>query len=207
MASEADEGRAFREWDQRKAELIEKSLGKEYHLVMHAIIAFVVGGALDLYYYPNGILGTAIATRELSELPGKGASNKVFQNYELVMFTRHPIDLDAAKDEQSVFGKAHKRISSILNPIARYSFEASLNPNETCEFPSDIPQVGGTCLIFDGYGAHKDEQHGTFGLLAIIEVFRSEMEFARKNRGAALLSRLKDKGHYPYSDMEREPVA
>jgi len=42
---------------------------------------------------------------------------------------------------------------------------------------------------------------------AIIEVFRSEMDFARENGGASLLQRLDDAGHYPYSDLDREPVA
>jgi hypothetical protein len=36
-------------------------------MVMHAIIPYAIGGGLDLYYYPNGLPGTAIATKELSE--------------------------------------------------------------------------------------------------------------------------------------------
>ena len=45
------------------------------------------------------------------------------------------------------------------------------------------------------------------GLLAIIEIFRSEMEFAREHGGEELLSQLKEHGHYPYSDLDRDPVA
>jgi hypothetical protein len=44
------------------------------------------------------------------------------------------------------------------------------------------------------------------GLLAIIEVFRSDMEYAQENGGAKLIKRLKSKGHYPYSDLDRDPV-
>jgi hypothetical protein len=196
----------FQAWDRHKAKLMEESLGKEFHLVMHAMIPFAVGGALDLYYYPNRPKGTGIATRELSELPGQGSSNDVFSNYELVMFTRHPIDLDAAKDEKTPFGRAHRNISAILNSIARYSSEAKLNPRETCEFPEDMARVGGKCLIFDAYSQHEDDQYGTFGLLAIIEIFRSEMDFSRNHGGMALLSRLKNKGFYPFSDLDRLPV-
>jgi hypothetical protein len=193
-------------WHRRKEELMERSLGKSFDTVMHAIIPFAVGGALDLYYYPSGIPGTAIGTRELSELPGQGSSNREFKNYELVMFTRHAIDLKSVKDGSTAFAKAHRSISGILNPIARYSSQASLNGNETCEFPADMKGVGGKCLIFDSYAMHEDNRFGTFGLLAIIEIFRSEMEFARKHRGVALLSRLKSAGVYPYSDMDRKPV-
>src|SRR5438094_413151 len=46
-----------------------------------------------------------------------------------------------------------------------------------------------------------------FGLLAVIEVFRSEMDYVRKNGGAKLLQRLKAKDHYPHYDLDREPVA
>jgi hypothetical protein len=202
----SDDNERFRQWDKRKAEMTEQVLGKEHNMVMHAIIPFSAGGALDLYYYPNGLPGTAIATRELSVLPKQGPSNKVYQNYELVMFTRHAIDLATARDEKTPFGRAHRAISCILNPIAGYSFDAKLNPNETLEFPADMARVGGKCLILDGYTSVGDDQCGAFGLMAVIEVFRSEMDFARKHRGASLIQRLKESGHYPYSDMDRQPV-
>ena len=65
--------------------------------------------------------------------------------------------------------------------------------------------VGGKCLIFDAYGLPV--AGGGFGMLLVIEVFRSEMDFAREQGGEVLLQRLKDAGHYPYSDLEREAVA
>jgi hypothetical protein len=204
--AEADEELA-RRWYERKSSLMEGMLGKEHNMVMHAIIPYAIGGGLDLYYYPNGIPGTAIATKELSERPGEGSSNRVFRCYELVMFTKRPLDLDAAKDESTPFGRAHRAINAILNRIAPYSAQATLNPNETCEFPAEMPVVGGRCLIFDGYPSYHDEEQAEFGLLAVMEVFRSEMEYARKNGGAKLLKRLKDKGYYPYSDLDRKPVA
>jgi hypothetical protein len=198
---------AWQQWSDRKSALMEEMLGKEHDMVMHAIIPYAVGGGLDLYYYPNGLPGTAIATKELSDQPGEGSSNDVYQCYELVMFTRHPIDLDAARDENTAFGRSHGVINAILNRIAPYSAEATLNPNETCEFPAGMPTVGGRCLIFDGYPSYPDDEPAEFGLLAIIEIFRSEMAYARKHGGAKLLKRLKAKGHYPYTDMEREAVA
>jgi hypothetical protein len=194
-------------WYDRKSSMMEELLGKEHDMVMHAIIPYAVGGGLDLYYYPNGIPGTAIATKELCESPGEGSSNRVFQCYELVMFTKHRLDLSLAKDEETPFGRAHMTINSMLNLIARYSADATLNPNETCEFPAEMQRVGGRCLIFDGYPSYPEDEPAEFGLLAVIEVFRSEMEYARTNGGAKLLTLLKAKGHYPYSDLERKPVA
>lgn len=192
-------------WYDHKCRLLEKSLGKAHDTVMHSIIAYPVGG-LDLYYYPNAVPGTAIATLELSEMPNEGSSNDDFRSYELVMFTKYELDLDAVRDSDSPFGKAHRNISRILNPIARYSSEATLNPRETCEFPAEMEKVGGKCLIFDGYARHSDDVADNFGLLAIIEVFRREMNFARKRGGVKLIDRLKERGHYPYSDLDRDPV-
>jgi hypothetical protein len=91
-----------------------------------------------------------------------------------------------------------------LNCIARYSAEATLNPNETCEFPPEMETVGGKCLIFDAYAC--DQKHADFGLLAIIEIHRSEMEYARKRGGRKLLDKLRKAGYYPYSDLDRPSV-
>lgn len=203
---EADDQRA-RAWYDCKSRLMAKSLGKEHDMVMHAIIPYAVGGGLDLYYYPNGLPGVAIATKELSELPNEGSSNRLYKSYELVMFTKHALNLDLAKDDSTEFGRAHKNINAILNLFAPYSAKATLNPNETCEFPKDMPRVGGKCFIMDGYACHSDDLADNFGLLLIIEVFRSEMTYARNHGGAELIKLLKKKGHYPYSDLEREPVA
>ncbi len=207
MSSESVDEIAAQEWYGRKSAFMQDILGKEHDMVMHAIIPYAVGGALDLYYYPNGLPGTAIATKELSEAPGDGSSNDVYDNLEIVMFTKHPVDLDAAKDDATEFGRAHNTINAILNCIAPYSAQAKLNPHETCEFPADMEGIGGKCLIFDGYTPYDGEIANEFGLLAVIEIFRSEMEFARKKGGAKLLERLKAKGHYPYSDLDRKPVA
>ncbi|MEX2170210.1 MAG: suppressor of fused domain protein [Pirellulales bacterium] len=204
--NEDREQRLAQEWFDRKTAMMEERLGKEHDTVMHAIIPYAIGGGLDLYYFPNGIPGTAVATKELCEIPGEGSTNSVFELYELVMFTKRPLSLDDSDDESTPFGWAHSNISAILECIAPYSAQATLNPNETCEFPKDMERVGGKCLIFDAY-RHTSDETAEFGLLAIIEIFRSEMDFARENGGAKLIQKLKKAGHYPYSDLDRKPVA
>jgi hypothetical protein len=44
-------------------------------------------------------------------------------------------------------------------------------------------------------------------LLLCLEIFRGEMEFSRKNGSIELFSLLKQRGYYPFSDIDREPVA
>jgi hypothetical protein len=192
-------------WAVEKDRLMERILGKEHDMVMHALIPYAAGGALDLYYYPNEIEGVGIATKELSVSPAEGSGNDVFGLYELVMFTRHALDMEAANNPETAFGRAHANIRSVLNVIAPYSAQAKLNPRETCEFPQEMEGVGGKCFIFDAYG--MPAAGGGFGMLLVLEVFRPEMEFAREHGGRELLQRLQDAGHYPYSDLERDPVA
>jgi hypothetical protein len=201
-ASEAES-----QWYDQKAKLMEQVLGPSHDMVMHAIPSFAVGGGLDLYFYTQHKPGTVFATMELSDLPGTGSSNQCFRNFELLMFTRQAINLNAAYRPEDPFGRVYSVFNELLNRIARYSVQARLNPRETCEFPADWDIIGGRCLIFDAYPAIPDDEPADFGLLVIIEIFRSEMEFARKHGGHKLLDRLDAAGHYPYSDLNRKPVA
>lgn len=196
-------------WGQMKQEALTRVFGTMHNEVAHAIFPFSVGGSLDLYYFAHHIPGTAVVTQELINEEGKGPSNRKHRAFEICMFTRHLLDLSNAQNTETPFGRMHKRISAILNVAARYSFEATLNPNETAEFPPDFEEVGGACFIFNDYspgGKKLTIGKKTFGLLAVIEVHRAEMQFAQTNGGRSLIMRLKGKGYYPYSDLDRDPV-
>ena len=64
MGRDNDEKLA-QEWFDNKTAMMVDLLGKEHDMVMHAVIPYAIGGGLDLYYFPHGIEGTAIATKEL----------------------------------------------------------------------------------------------------------------------------------------------
>lgn len=206
---ESDDSLSGDPWYDHKSKLMESILGPEHDMVMHSIIPYDVGGGLDLYYYPGGLPGTAIATKELSRSPEEGSTNDAFRTYELVMFTRHVIDIDQALDETTPFGQAHTKINAVLNLVARFSEQATLNPGETCEFPADFEDVGGKCFVFEALPVPSEQEDASegFGLLAVIEVFRTELEFALEEGGEVLLERLRLSGHFPYSDLDRDPVA
>lgn len=198
------------QWDTWKGEALARLLGKQHDMVMHAIIPFAIGGGLDLYYFPQRE-GFAIATMELIAPDGSGPRNRLFRAYELAMFARVPFDLELAKDEATPMGRMHRRMNGVLNAMARYAPQATLNPHETMEFPADFsPTLGGQCLILDCWRpGGQDLVIGgkPFGLMVPIVIHRSEMEFARSEGGERLLAKLKERGHWPYSDLEREPVA
>jgi len=190
---------------EEKEKGLKDVLGQMHGLVGHAIIPFSVGGAVDMYYFPNHIEGTGFATMELLDPDGSGPKPNRLGTYELVAFTRRPYN----ENEQSptAFNLIERRICGIFTTIGNYSYQAVLNPNETCEIPEDGEE--NRCLVFDNYQpANKEFKVGsrTHHLLLCLEVFRNEMEFARENGSIKLIDLLKQKGYYPYSDLDREAV-
>lgn len=190
-----------------KSQGLENVLDKMHDLVGHAIIPFAVGGAVDMYYFPNHIKGTGFATMELLEPDGSGPLPNRLGTYELVAFTKH--DYVNSEDAATPFNLIERKVCGIFTTLGFYSRQAVLNPNETCEVPNGEGEEN-TCLAFDLYEPENnkfkigDRKHH---LLLCIQVFRSEMEFSRANGSDKLFEKLKQAGHYPYSDLDRQPVA
>ncbi len=189
-----------------KSEALEKILGKMHEFVGHAIIPFQVGGAVDMYYFPNAMDGTAFVTMELIEPDGSGPRPNRMGTYELIAFTKQKIE--TSNEENSLFNKIERRICGIFTSIGNYSFQAKLEPGETCEIPGEEGKKN-KYLVFDEY-KNGDEvfeiNERKHGLLLIIEIYRSEMEYAMSNGSKELFKKLKEKGYYPYSDLDRDPV-
>jgi hypothetical protein len=184
---------------------LKQVLGQMHNMVGHALIPFQVGGNVDMYYFPHALDGTAFATMELIEPDGSGPVPSEIGTYELVAFTKHRI----TDDDQTAFDVIERRMCGIFTVIGRYSHEAKLDPFDTCEIPATKNQEV-IYLVFDEYKKPDVEfkiGNSKHGLLLCIEVFPSEMKYAQKNGTLALLNRLKAKRYYPYSDLDREPVA
>lgn len=198
------------EYEAKKAGL-ERLLGPMHHLVGHAVVAYDVGGPVDMYYFTECSEGTAFATMELIQPDGTGPKPNRIGTYELVAFTRHPFsgeDLAIRKDTSTPFDAIERRMNGIFTTIGHFSTQAVLNPGETCEVP--VGEDGETAnLVLDEYTKYghgleyRDRRHC---LLICIEVFHKEMDFARERGSAALLKKLKAAGHYPRSDLDRASV-
>jgi len=188
-----------------KKQALERILGQMHNLVGHAIIPFQVGGAVDMYYFPNALEGTGFVTMELIEPDGSGPQPSRIGTYELVAFTKYKVGDEENKD---ALEQIERRICGIFTVLGRYSYEAQLNPLETVEVPVREGEPN-RCLILDEYrkpGVDFVIGNKKHGLLLVIEVLRSEMEYAMKHGSQVVLSKLKEKGYYPYSDLDREPV-
>lgn len=185
---------------------LEEVLGKIHNLVGHAIIPFSIGGAVDMYYFPNHIKGTGFATMELLDPDGNGPLKNRFGTYELVAFTKH--DYNTSQEIQSPFNLAERNACGFLTAIGMYSSQAVLNPKETIEIPNGENEEN-TFLIFDLYepnGRQFKIGNREHHLLLCLQIFRIEMEFARENGSDELFKLLKEEGFYPYGDLDRKPV-
>jgi hypothetical protein len=181
-------------------------LGPMHGYVGHAIIPYEVGGAVDMYYFPQPDGGTALATMELLESDGTGPKKSRIGTYELVAFTRHSV---ASPEPNAQFEAIERRLCGIFTTIGRYSTQAVLNPMETAEVPAGENEPN-RCIVFDEYskpGVPFRIGGRRHGLLLCVEVHASELAFARQHGTAKLVAHLRDAGHYPKSDLDRAPVA
>ncbi len=116
----------FNEDYELKEQALENILGEMYDMVGHAIIPFAVGGAVDMYYFPNHIQGTGFATMELLDPHGNGPKPNRLGTYELVAFTKELYNTSG--ENQTPFNLIERRICGIFTTIGNYSMEAVLNP-------------------------------------------------------------------------------
>jgi len=189
-----------------KTQGLENVLGKMHTLVGHAIIPFSIGGAVDMYYFPNHIKGTGFATMELLDPNGNGPLKNRLGTYELVAFTKY--DYDKGENGEKPFNLAERNACGYLTVIGKYSSQAVLNPNETIEIPNNDGSEN-TCLVFYLYepeGKKFSIGNREHHLLLCLQIFRSEMNYSRENGSEELLKLLKENGVYPYGDLDRDPV-
>ena len=83
------------------------------------------------------------------------------------------------------------------------------DPGETAEVPVNDDEP--CCSVaFDEFfkpGVPFQIGRRRHGLLLVIEVHAGELVFAREHGTPALLARLKEAGHYPRCDLDRDSVA
>jgi hypothetical protein len=191
---------------EQKEKGLENVLGKLHNIVGHAIIPFKIGGAVDMYYYLNGVAGTGFATMELIKPDGSGPIPNESGTYELVGFTKH--EFADSESEETYFHKIERRFCNIFTAIGNFSSMTKLQSGDTCEIPAGENEPNHS-IIFDNYEPHGKEFHignSKHHLLLVIELFNDEMNYAKENGSQKLFEKLKEHGYYPYSDLDRKSV-
>ena len=191
-----------------KSRALEQVLGPMHEMVGHAIIGVHVGGNVHMYYYQQTLAGTCFATKEFVEPDGTGPKRSRIGLYELVAFTRlaKPASGAGPERERTPFDLIERRMCAIFSILWGYAKEHALNPGETCEVPLKDDDIA--AVIFDDYKGKEEFwiEGRKYGLLLCIQVFPSELIFAQQRGTGALVERLKQAGHFPYSDLDRAPV-
>jgi hypothetical protein len=206
----------YEAFDEAKQAALERLLGPMHDVVGHSLIPFGLGGSVSLFYFTEGIEGTAIATMELIGPDGRGPHPSREPGYELVAFTRQQMpevlqfgDGETGRDE-SPFERIKSRLGEILTAVAQYGSGVDIASGDTCEIPgNEDAGVPGACLIlatYPGDGPALRIGGMTHELMACIEIHRDEMLYAMNHGGVELLARLEEHGHFPYSDLDRPSV-
>lgn len=60
--NQTPEDNAAEQWDDAKSAQMEIILGPMHDVVMHSMMPYSVGGALDLYYFPDRFEGSSRST-------------------------------------------------------------------------------------------------------------------------------------------------
>jgi hypothetical protein len=181
-------------WWQPRVKALEKILGLQGDMDLHAPIFFdfgsELGGAPDVHTFTRHKKGVvAYVTAELIGRDNQPA-NKL-GNYEVMICLPEEIETDVA--------------ATILTPLAYYSLEQPLNPGDTSDLGELVEGSKLTALLFSDYGRFTVLGRQC-GLLLCIGITQREAKYAAKQPAGALERKLRDEGVYPVTDFERESV-
>jgi hypothetical protein len=179
-------------WDARIAALVP-ILGKPTDSVYHATVPMYLGGFADVLAFPSYVAGMTYATAELTgEDVGQLPSS--LGNYELMI----------------CFREDHPRGADMISRLARHTCEAKLEAGQTMDLPDFFKGSVIKALLF----AQPSEKPVQFdllgqrcGLLLCIGITAEELALKQSSGSATLLARLKQRGVFPYTVLQRESVA
>jgi hypothetical protein len=180
-------------WWKPRAKALEKILGPQGHMDLHAPVFFdagaELGGAPDVHTFNRHKKGmvayvTAVLIGRDNQVPNE------MGNYEIMICL--PKNVDAAL------------AGVILTPMAYYTLEQPLNPGETSDLGGLVEGSKVTALLFSDYGRFTVLGRSC-GLLLCIGITMREFKYHAKQPGA-LERKLREAGVYPVTDFERESV-
>jgi hypothetical protein len=181
-------------WWQPRVKALEKILGPQGDLDLHAPIFFdmgaELGGAPDVHTFPRHKKGVvAYVTAELigrdNQLPNE------LGNYELMICLPKSMDAEVA--------------GAILTPLAYYTLEQPLNPGDTSDLGELVDGSRVTALLFSDYGRFSVLKR-TCGLLLAMGITQREAKYAANHSSSELEEKLREAEVYPVTDLARKSV-
>lgn len=195
MSENVEEDEWAKWWDARTAAM-QTVLGEMHNMVGHAGIPFEmgadVGGSADIVYFHKHLDGVVCVTSELI-----GCDDQVknsIGNYELMICHRKD---DAEGQEWG---------ADIISRLAYYTCQAELNPGQTMDIGSAVPD-GSTIAAFAYFEYAKfDVLDRKAGLLLCVGITSDELEYIYNDNGDNFLQKLKEAKVYPFTDLYRKSV-
>jgi Suppressor of fused protein (SUFU) len=189
MAKTTDEDEWGAWWDARVA-AIETILGPSHDMVGHAPVPFDmgadIGGAADIIYFKNHVKGVVSVT---SELIGHDVQvQNDLGNYELMICHR----------DDEPWG------ANVIARLAYYTLKARLNPGETMDIGSAVPE-GSTirAFLFCNYGTF-DVRGCRSGLLLCLGITEDELKACREGKREDVENAVKAANVFPFTDLFRK---
>lgn len=179
-----DDGEWERRWNVRMAAL-ESVLGPADDGVFHAVEPFDICACADVVVFRQNVPSVAYVTSDL--IGSEFAQPNSLGQYELMICV--PDDAEWA--------------ASLMSELAGYTIEAVLEPGETMDIVSALPQPTDlTAFVFDTYATFEVDGEQT-NLLLCLGITADELKFAHEHGTDTLLTKLKDAGIYPITDVRR----
>lgn len=174
-------------WDARLAAL-EALLGPSDDKVLHSPVPFHLDGAADVLVFRKHNDGVVYVTADL--IGDDRSKPSELGQYELMMCMR--------KD-------AHWAANLISN-LAKYTVEEVISPRDTMDIGPALPQPTElVAFLFVPY-ANVMVEGNEAGILLCLGITQDECALAHEGGADALLSRLKQAGVYPFTDLSRPSV-
>lgn len=191
MADPADEDEWGEWWDARVA-AIETILGPADDMVGHAPIPFEFGaeegGAADIIFFKNHVPGVVSVTSEL--IGNEDQVQNDLGNYELMICHR----------DEEPWG------ANIISHLAHYTLEAQLNPGETMDISSAVPEDSTIAAFLFCNGGTFEVRGRKAGLLLCIGITADELKACQNGEREKVEQALKTAQVYPFTDLTRRSV-
>jgi hypothetical protein len=179
-------------WWNARMVAMRAAFGESDDLVGHATIPFEVGadlgGGADVVYFRGYVPGVLTITSELI-----GRDDQVVNalgNYELAIC--HRDDENWGPD--------------LISRLAHYTLEAALEPGETMDIGSAVPEGSSIAALLFLDLARFEVRGRPAGVLLCLGITAEELVQCRAGQTEEVQRELRNGGIYPYTDLFREPL-
>lgn len=185
------ESQKEKRWNARM-DALESLFGEADEMVGQGPVPFEMGpeegGTADIVYFHDHVDGVVAVTAEL--IGNEKQIPNCLGNYELAFCTKTDDSWGAG----------------LISQLAHYTMETALEPGETMDISPATPKGSSiSAFLFCDYGEFE-VQGEKAGILMCIGITDSELELCQNGQSDEILSKLKKKNLFPFTNLNRKSV-